>query len=68
MNIHWLSMLGGTKCCLIGLLFVTAPQVVHKLSQKTSSSILRLDLLLKYHRLTGVVLLAVRLYLLSSVR
>ncbi len=68
MNILWLSMLGGTICCLIGVLFVTAPQVVHKLNQKTNSPILRLDLLLKYHRLTGVLLLAVGLYLLSNVR
>ena len=68
MNILWLSMLGGAICCFIGVLFVMAPQVVHKLNQKTRSSILSLDLLVKYHRITGVLLLAVGVYLLSSVR
>ena len=68
MNILWLSMLGGAICCFIGGLFVMAPQVVHKLNQKTSSSILSLDLLLNYHRITGVLLLAVGVYLLSSAR
>ncbi len=63
-----LSMLGGTICCLIGRLFLMAPRVVHRLNHKTGSPILRLDLLPKYPRLTGVVLLAVGLYLLSRVR
>jgi len=39
----WLSMVGGAICCLVGGLFVMAPQVVHKLNQKTSSPILKLD-------------------------
>jgi hypothetical protein len=51
-----------------GVLLVMAPQVVHKLNQKTSSPILRLDLLVKYHRITGFLLLAVGVYLLSSAR
>ena len=68
MNILLLSMLGGAICCFIGVLFVMAPQVVDKLNQKTSSPILSLDLLRKYHRITGVLLLAVGVYLLSSAR
>ncbi len=68
MNILWLSMVGGAICCLIGVLLVMAPQVVHQLNQKTSSPILRLDLLVKYHRITGFLLLAVGVYLLSSAR
>jgi len=59
---------GRAICCLIGVLLVMAPQVVHKLNQKTSSPILRLDLLVKYHRITGFLLLAVGVYLLSSAR
>jgi hypothetical protein len=51
-----------------GVLLVMAPQVVHKLNQKISSPILRLDLLVKYHRITGFLLLAVGVYLLSSAR
>jgi len=54
---------GRPICCLIGVLFVMAPQVVHKLNQKTISPILRLDLSLKVHRITGVLLLAVGAYL-----
>ncbi len=68
MNILWPSMVGGAICCLVGGLFVMAPQMMHKLNQKTSSPILQLDILLKYHRITGVLLLAVGVYLLSSAR
>ncbi len=61
-------MVGGAICCAVGGLFVMAPQMVHKLNQKAGSPILSLDLLLKYHRITGILLLAMGIYLLSNAR
>jgi len=61
----WLTMAGGVVCFLFGLLFLVTPQMVHKLNQGISRSILTLDTTFeKHNRFAGALFLVVGVFLL----
>lgn len=60
-----LTIAAGVMSSLFGLLFLVTPEVVHRLNQGISRSILTFDtILVKYNRVTGVLFLAVGVFLL----
>lgn len=54
----WLALAGGGLSYLFGVLFLLNPQVVHKLNQGISFSLMSFDTaLMKHNRITGAALL-----------
>ena len=61
----WLALAAGGFSYLFGVLFLLNPQVVHKLNQGISCSLLSFDTtLMKHNRVTGAALLIAGCFLL----
>ena len=61
----WIMMAGGATCSLFGLMFLGTPQYVHKLNAWIGHSIASIDsTVVKHNRFSGVMFLAVGLFIL----
>ncbi len=61
----WLLTAGGVICSLSGLMFLGSPQVIHKLNLWIGRSLVSFDgAIVKHNRFSGVMFLAVGIFLL----
>ncbi len=61
----WIMMAGGVTCSLSGLMFLGSPQAIHKLNMWIGRSLVSFDgAIVKHNRFSGVMFLAVGIFLL----
>ena len=61
----WIMMTGGVTWSLSGLMFLGSPQAIHKLNMWIGRSLVNFDgAIVKHNRFSGVMFLAVGIFLL----